>query len=41
MIALRTLGVPESIHEAWKKGGESRASLQKMLAEANFNKDIS
>ena len=36
---LRTLGVPIEIHEAWKKGGDSRNSLMKLLAEANFNKD--
>lgn len=36
---LRTLGVPIEIHEAWKKGGESRNNLIKLLAEANFNKD--
>ncbi len=35
----RLLQVPESIHAAWKKGGESRASLLKMLQEANFDKD--
>ena len=36
----RTLNIPESIHDAWKKGGESRASLQKLLEDAQFNKDI-
>lgn len=36
---LRTLQVPESIHEAWRKGGDSRNALLKALAEANFNKE--
>ena len=36
----RLLQVPVEIHDAWKKGGESRASLAKMLAEANWNKEI-
>lgn len=35
----RMLSVPVSIHEAWKKGGESRASLLKMFEEAKFDKD--
>ena len=38
-VAPRNLQVPESIHEAWKKGGESRTNLQKLFAEAGFQKD--
>ena len=40
LLKLRHLQVPESIHLAWKKGGESRAALQKKLQEANFDKDL-
>ncbi len=36
---LRLLTVPEHIHEAWKKGGESRQSLLKMFTEAGFDKE--
>lgn len=35
---LRLLSVSEAIHEAWKKGGESRASLLQKLKEANYDK---
>mmetsp|Transcript_39505 Transcript_39505/g.85259 ORF Transcript_39505/g.85259 Transcript_39505/m.85259 type:complete len:531 (+) Transcript_39505:45-1637(+) len=34
-----TLTVPESIHDAWKKGGDTRNNLLKALTEANFNKE--
>ena len=36
---LRSLSVPESIHEEWKKGGTSRARLQELFASCGFDKD--
>lgn len=36
---LRLLTVPQHIHDAWKKGGESRQSLLKMFCEAGFDKE--
>ena len=35
----RILQVPESVHEAWRKGGTSRNALLQKLVEANFDKD--
>lgn len=37
--APRSLQVPEAIHDAWKKGGETRTKLAETLQEANFQKD--